>query len=129
MKRAGIPVAVGPVEADWVVDAIRRGGGEPVGLGQEPIRLGQEPAGLRQEPAGLRQEPVGLIWTDGGAVRELRDVLRAYPEISWVQLPTAGGEVKAGDGALDHRRQWASADGGSCEAGARKRRPRPGGTR
>src|SRR2546421_2439669 len=112
MKRAGIPVAVGPVEADWVVDAIRRGGGEPVGLGQEPIRLGQEPAGLRQEPAGLRQEPVGLIWTDGGAVRELRDVLRAYPEISWVQLPTAGGALKGGGPGRDPPGEGAPAEGG-----------------
>jgi phosphoglycerate dehydrogenase-like enzyme len=101
MKRAGIPVAVGPVEADWVVDAIRRGGGEPVGLGQEP--------------AGLGQEPVGLIWTDAGAVGELRDVLRAHPEISWVQLPTAGVEVMAEAGVLDRRRQWTSAKGAYAE--------------
>ena len=94
MKRAGVPVAVAPVEADWAVDAIRRGGGEPVGLGQEPV---------------------GLVWTDAGAVGELRDVLRAHPEISWVQLPMAGVELMAEAGVLDRRRQWTSAKGAYAE--------------
>src|SRR5690349_985669 len=94
MKRAGIPVAVAPVEAEWAVDAIRRGGGEPVGLGQEPV---------------------GLVWTDAGAVGELRDVLLAHPEISWVQLPMAGVELMAGAGVLDRRRQWTSAKGAYAE--------------
>lgn len=94
MERANIPVAVGPGEAAWAVDAIRRGGGEPVGLGQEPY---------------------GLVWTDAGAVGELRDVLRAHPEISWVQLPMAGVEHMAQAGVLDHRRQWTSAKGAYAE--------------
>ena len=94
MERASIPVAVGPGEAVWAVDAIRRGGGEPVGLGQEPY---------------------GLVWTDAGAVGELRDVLRAHPEISWVQLPMAGVEHMAQAGVLDHRRQWTSAKGAYAE--------------
>ena len=94
MERASIPVAVGPGEAAWAVDAIRRGGGEPVGLGQEPY---------------------GLVWTDAGAVGELRDVLRAHPEISWVQLPMAGVEHMAQAGVLDHRRQWTSAKGAYAE--------------
>ena len=71
MERASIPVAVAPEEAPWAVYAIRRGGGEPVGLGQRPL---------------------GLVWTDAGAVGDLRDVLRDHPEISWVQLPMAGVE-------------------------------------
>jgi phosphoglycerate dehydrogenase-like enzyme len=82
------------VEAEWAVDAIRRGGGEPVGLGQEPV---------------------GLVWTDAGAVGELRDVLRAHPEISWVQLPMAGVELMAEAGVLDRRRQWTSAKGAYAE--------------
>jgi hypothetical protein len=54
MEQVRIPVAVAPREAAWAVDAIRRGGGEPVALGQEPV---------------------GLVWTDTGAAGELRDVL------------------------------------------------------
>jgi phosphoglycerate dehydrogenase-like enzyme len=94
MERASIPVAVAPEEAPWAVDAIRRGGGEPVGLGQRPL---------------------GLVWTDAGAVGDLRDVLRDHPEISWVQLPMAGVEQMSQAGVLDHRRQWTSAKGAYAE--------------
>jgi phosphoglycerate dehydrogenase-like enzyme len=94
MERARIPVAVVPSEASWAVDAIRRGGGEPVRLDQEPL---------------------GLVWTDAGAVEELRDVVRGHPEISWVQLPMAGIEQVAEAGVLDHRRQWTSAKGAYAE--------------
>lgn len=87
-------IAVAPAEAAWAVDAIRRGGGEP---------------------AGLDQEPVGLVWTESGAVTELRDVLLAHQEISWVQLPTAGIERVAEAGILDHKRQWTSAKGAYAE--------------
>ena len=80
--------------AAWAADAIRRGGGVPV---------------------RLDQEPVGLVWTDAGAVEELRDVLRAHPEISWVQLPMAGVELVAEAGVLDRRRQWTSAKGAYAE--------------
>jgi phosphoglycerate dehydrogenase-like enzyme len=89
-----IPVAVGPGEAPWVVDAIRRGGGEPV-----PLDRG----------------PVGLVWTDSRAIEELRDVLKGHPEISWVQLPMAGIERVAEAGLLDHSRQWTSAKGAYAE--------------
>ena len=94
MERARIAVAVAPGEAAWAVDAIRRGGGEPVGLGEKPS---------------------GLVWTDPGAVEELRDVLRAYPGISWVQLPMAGIERVAEAGVLDRRRRWTSAKGAYAE--------------
>jgi phosphoglycerate dehydrogenase-like enzyme len=94
MERAKILVAVAPGEAAWAVDAIRRGGGEP---------------------AGLDENPSGLVWTDPGAVEELRDVLRAYPGISWVQLPMAGVERLAEAGVLDHRRRWTSAKGAYAE--------------
>jgi phosphoglycerate dehydrogenase-like enzyme len=94
MERARISVAVAPREAAWAVDAIRRGGGEPAGLGENPA---------------------GLVWTDPGAVEELRDVLWAYPGISWVQLPMAGIEGVAEAGVLDHRRRWTSAKGAYAE--------------
>ncbi len=94
MERARIPVAVAPEAAAWAADAIRRGGGEPVRLDQEPL---------------------GLVWTDPGAVGELRDVLRAHPEISWVQLPMAGIERMADAGVLDPRRRWTSAKGAYAE--------------
>ena len=94
MERARIRVAVGPGKAAWAVDAIRRGGGEPAGLGEKPS---------------------GLVWTDPGAVEELRNVLRAYPGISWVQLPMAGIEAVAEAGVLDRRRQWTSAKGAYAE--------------
>jgi phosphoglycerate dehydrogenase-like enzyme len=94
MERMRILVAVAPGQAAWAVDAIRRGGGEPVGLGENPS---------------------GLVWTDPGAVEELRDVLRAHPGISWVQLPMAGIERVAEAGVLDHRRQWTSAKGAYAE--------------
>jgi phosphoglycerate dehydrogenase-like enzyme len=94
MEQALIPVSVAPGKASWAVDAIRQGGGEPV---------------------ELDQEPTGLVWTDPGAVEELRDVLQAHPEISWVQLPMAGVERMAEAGVFDHRRQWTSAKGAYAE--------------
>src|ERR1700727_3037621 len=94
MERASVSVAVAPGAAAWAVAAIRRGGGEPVGLGEKPS---------------------GLVWTDPGAVEELRDVLRAYPGISWVQLPMAGIERVAEAGVLDRGRRWTSAKGAYAE--------------
>jgi phosphoglycerate dehydrogenase-like enzyme len=94
MERMKILVAVAPGQAAWAVDAIRRGGGEPVGLGENPS---------------------GLVWTDPGAVEELRDILQTHPGISWVQLPMAGIERVAEAGVLDHRRQWTSAKGAYAE--------------
>lgn len=94
MERTRISVAVAPENAAWAADAIRRGGGEPV---------------------ELDQDPTGLVWTDPGAVKELREVLQAHPEISWVQLPMAGVERMAEAGVLDHRRQWTSAKGAYAE--------------
>ena len=94
MERTSIPIAVAPAEAPWAAEAIRRGGGQPV---------------------GLDENPAGLVWTNPGAVDELRDVLRAHPEISWVQLPMAGVERMAAAGVLDHERQWTSAKGAYAE--------------
>jgi phosphoglycerate dehydrogenase-like enzyme len=94
MERMRILIAVAPGQPAWAVDAIRRGGGEPV---------------------GLAENPAGLVWTDPGAVAELRDVLRAHPGISWVQLPVAGIEQVAEAGVLDHQRRWTSAKGAYAE--------------
>jgi phosphoglycerate dehydrogenase-like enzyme len=94
MERARISAAVAPEQADWVADAIRRGGGEP---------------------AGLDQDPAGLVWTGAGAVDELKVVLQAHPGISWVQLPMAGVERMAQAGVFDHQRQWTSAKGAYAE--------------
>ena len=65
----GPRIAVGPGPAPWAAEAIRRGGGQAV---------------------GLDEDPVGLVWTDGGAMDTLRSVLATRPKISWVQLPQAG---------------------------------------
>jgi phosphoglycerate dehydrogenase-like enzyme len=94
MERTRISVAVAPENAAWAADAIRRGGGDAVELDQDPN---------------------GLVWTDPGAVKELRDVLQAHPRISWVQLPMAGVERMAEAGVFDHRRQWTSAKGAYAE--------------
>jgi phosphoglycerate dehydrogenase-like enzyme len=86
-------VAVAPQPADWVDEAIRRGGGEAVGL------------------AG---NPVGLVWLDPAA-GGLDAVLTAHPGIAWVQLPAAGVEKVAETGLIDHQRRWTSAKGAYAE--------------
>ena len=94
MERTRILIAVAPGDAPWAADAIRRGGGQLVQLDEQPS---------------------GLVWTDPGAVEELKRVLRAHPGISWVQLPMAGIERVAEAGVLDHQRQWTSAKGAYAE--------------
>ncbi len=94
MERTRISVAIAPEKSAWAADAIRQGGGEPV---------------------DLDQNPAGLVWTDPGAVKELRDVLQAHPKISWVQLPMAGVERMAEAGVFDHQRLWTSAKGSYAE--------------
>jgi len=87
-------VAVGPGEAPWAIEAIRHGGGHPV---------------------GLNEAPVGLVWTDGLAAEELRAVLESRPSISWVQLPLAGVERMVDAGVMERSRQWTSAKGAFAE--------------
>jgi phosphoglycerate dehydrogenase-like enzyme len=94
MERTRILIAVAPGGAPWAADAIRRGGGQLVQLDEQPS---------------------GLVWTDPGAVEELKRVLRAHPDIAWVQLPMAGIERMAEAGVLDHQRQWTSAKGAYAE--------------
>jgi phosphoglycerate dehydrogenase-like enzyme len=87
-------VAAGPGPAPWAAEAIRRGGGEPV---------------------GLDEDPVGLVWTDGGAMDALRATLATRPKISWVQLPQAGTERAFQAGVVDRQRRWTSAKGAFAE--------------
>ena len=87
-------VAVGPGPAPWAAEAIRRGGGEVVGLDQDPM---------------------GLVWTDGGAMDALHAALATRPNISWVQLPQAGVERAFQAGVVDRQRRWTSAKGAFAE--------------
>jgi phosphoglycerate dehydrogenase-like enzyme len=90
----GPRVAVGPGPAPWAAEAIRRGGGEVVGLDEDPM---------------------GLVWTDSGAMDALRSALATRPGISWVQLPQAGSEQAFGAGVIDRQRRWTSAKGAYAE--------------
>jgi phosphoglycerate dehydrogenase-like enzyme len=92
--RTGPRIAVGPGPAPWAAEAIRRGGGEAV---------------------GLDEDPAGLVWTDGRAMDALRSVLATRPSISWVQLPSAGVERAFQAGVVDRQRRWTSAKGAYAE--------------
>jgi phosphoglycerate dehydrogenase-like enzyme len=81
------PSGAGP---DWAVDAVRDGGGEPVGLGQ---------------PAD------GLIWVGRPRADDLRRALADQPGVRWVQLPVAGVEAVADGGLFADGRVWTSAKG------------------
>jgi phosphoglycerate dehydrogenase-like enzyme len=52
---------------------------------------------------------------DEEAVEELRAVLKDHPDISWVQLPSAGVELMVEAGVIDRDRQWTSAKGAYAE--------------
>ena len=84
----GPRIAVGPGSAPWAAEAIRRGGGETV---------------------GLDTDPVGLVWTDARAMDALRSALATRPTISWVQLPAAGVERAFQAAVVDRKRLWTSA--------------------
>jgi phosphoglycerate dehydrogenase-like enzyme len=59
-------------------------------------------------------EANALVWTQPGtgtSVGELRDVLAAYPDVRWVQLPWAGVEPYAQGDILDHSHVWTCAKG------------------
>jgi phosphoglycerate dehydrogenase-like enzyme len=93
-RRAQPRIAVGPEPAGWAAEAVRRGGGEAVTLGDDPV---------------------GLVWAGGMAAEDLRRVLAAHPGIAWVQLPLAGVDALAGAGVIDRQRQWTSAKGAFAE--------------
>jgi phosphoglycerate dehydrogenase-like enzyme len=87
-------IAVGPRPAAWAAEAVRRGGGELV---------------------GLDDSPVGLVWADSREVEQLRAVLEGRPGIRWVQLPLAGVERVVEAGVVDRERHWTSAKGAFAE--------------
>jgi phosphoglycerate dehydrogenase-like enzyme len=87
-------VAMGPQPTQWVVEAIRAGGGEPV---------------------AITEMPSALMWTETGTAKELSSLLNAHPEIEWVQLPFAGVEKVFEAGIIDRRRKWTSAKGAYAE--------------
>ncbi len=92
-------IAVGPRPKDdsgagWAVQAIRDGGGEPV---------------------GVDDEATAVVWLDPLRFDGLGDLLKARPGIRWVQLPLAGVERLAGTGLLDAERIWTCAKGSYAE--------------
>ena len=72
---------------DWLADAVRAGGAEPVTEG----------------PAEA------VVWTDAKDAAGLRRVLDARPDVRWVQLPWAGIEPFLD--VLDHDRTWTCGKG------------------
>lgn len=81
-------VAVGPVSApEWLRAAVRAGGCDVVEFG----------------------EAEALIWGDPRGATEFGSVLRAHPQIAWVQLPFAGIENFVP--YLDTDRVWTSGKG------------------
>jgi phosphoglycerate dehydrogenase-like enzyme len=87
-------VAVGPDANRSAEDAVRRGGGLPVAVG---------------EPAD------GLVWLDPRDPDGLGGVLAASPGIRWVQLPFAGVEAYASRGIFGDGRTWTCAKGSYAE--------------
>jgi len=87
-------IALGPTPSDFAADAVRRGGGTPVALG---------------EPAE------GLVWLAPHDPEGLRAALAATPAIRWVQLPFAGVEGYASSGVLADGRTWTCAKGSYAE--------------
>jgi phosphoglycerate dehydrogenase-like enzyme len=87
-------VAVGPDHSDFAEQAVRDGGGEPVGAG-----------------AGAD----ALIWLDPGDIDGLRAALGTAGSARWVQLPFAGVERVAAAGIFDASRVWTSAKGAYAE--------------
>jgi phosphoglycerate dehydrogenase-like enzyme len=87
-------VAVGPDLSDFADQAIRDGGGEPVGVG-----------------AGAD----ALIWLNPADLDGLRAALGTGDSVRWVQLPFAGVERVAAAGIFDDSRIWTSAKGAYAE--------------
>ncbi len=87
-------VAVGPDANRSAEDAIRRGGGVPVAVGQ---------------PAD------GLVWLNPRDPDGLSRVLAASPSVRWVQLPFAGVEHYASRSIFGDGRTWTCAKGSYAE--------------
>lgn len=90
------PIAVLPRPTQQFVDAVVAGGGEV---------------------AELTRETRGLIWLSYTAEAELREALRANPQLGWVQLPYAGVDAFADVLASESRPGllWTSAKGAYAE--------------
>jgi phosphoglycerate dehydrogenase-like enzyme len=87
-------VAVGPVPLDSACQAIRDGGGEPVGVDAAAD---------------------ALVWLDPSDTGGLRRALAVASSARWIQLPMAGVERVAAAGMLDPGRTWTSAKGAYAE--------------
>lgn len=83
-------IAIGPFNADFATDAVKRGGGSVVEPGT---------------PAD------GLVWLSPLHMAELAEVLAGDPGIRWVQLPFAGVEEAVASGVIDPSRMWTCAKG------------------
>ena len=86
-------IAIGPVSAPFVVDAVEQGGGRVVELADADA----------------------LVWMNPGDADGLRAAIAARPGLRWVQLPLAGIEKVVEAGILDHDRLWTSAKGSYAE--------------
>lgn len=87
------PIAVYPTASDWMVDAVRAGGGTV---------------------AELSDATRGLVWL-AGPPADLPAVLDAHPGIGWVQLPLAGVENYAAALTQHPGIVWTSAKGAYAE--------------
>jgi phosphoglycerate dehydrogenase-like enzyme len=86
-------IAIGPWRAEFALDAIRAGGGQPVDT---------------EGPAD------GLVWLASSDTAGLRGALDAT-QARWVQLSSAGVEVVAAAGLLSPAQTWACAKGAFAE--------------
>jgi phosphoglycerate dehydrogenase-like enzyme len=87
-------IAIGPVERESTVRAVRAAGGEVVPLDDRAS---------------------ALMWLDPHDVAGLRTALAAAPAARWVQLPFAGIEEMAAAGLVDPARTWTCAKGAYAE--------------
>lgn len=85
---SGVRVALVPHDDDVLTEAVRRGGGRPV---------------------GPHDTPDALLWTEPGDWHRIGAALEAAPSAWWVQLPFAG--VEAVVPVLDAGRTWTCAKG------------------
>lgn len=91
------PIAIGPEEAQHVVEAVQQGGGT----------LGP-----------IDEHTRGLIWLSNREIDTLDQILTDYPNIEWVQLPMAGVDMFApvmAKYAQTARPLWTSAKGAFSE--------------
>ena len=86
-------IAVGPRDSSFARDAVRRGGGEPVGAGEKAD---------------------GLVWLAPADNEGLRSALDATGA-RWVQLSSAGVELTAAAGLIDDTRLWTCTKGSYAE--------------